>query len=148
MAQLAGNAHWAEPSPLFAHKARPTPLKCKNEYPVLPLGEETAVQAVVGSIVWAFRRHKKPRSLEMSARGYALHSVCPQLSFRGESVPLHPSSVRERFGLEIIKMADNREFSVSTNGAYSFYLSLSYYFTYFPHIYYVFCRCFYCTKSP
>ena len=58
-----------------------TPLKCKNEYPVLPLGEETAVQTVVGSIVWVFRRLKKPSSREMSARGYALHSVCPQLSF-------------------------------------------------------------------
>ena len=44
---------------------------------MLPLGEETAVQAVVGSIVWAFRRLKKPRCREMSARGYALHSVCP-----------------------------------------------------------------------
>ena len=39
------------------------------------------VQAVVASIVWAFRRLKKPRCREMSARGYALHSVCPQLSF-------------------------------------------------------------------
>ena len=39
------------------------------------------VQAVVGSIVWAFRRLKKPRSREMSVRGYALHSVRPQLSF-------------------------------------------------------------------
>ena len=48
---------------------------------MLALGEETAVQAVVGSIVWAFRRLKKPRCGEMSARGYALHSVCPQLSF-------------------------------------------------------------------
>ena len=33
------------------------------------------------SIVWAFRRLKKPRCRVMSARGYALHSVCPQLSF-------------------------------------------------------------------
>ena len=65
---------------MFAHKARLTPLKCKNEYLVLTLGEETAVQAVVGSIVWAFRRLKKPRCREMSARGYALYSVCPQLS--------------------------------------------------------------------
>ena len=48
---------------------------------MLPPGEETAVQAVVGSIVWAFRRLKKPKCREMSARGYALHSVCPQLSF-------------------------------------------------------------------
>ena len=46
---------------------RPTPLKCKNEYPVLVLVEETAVQAVVGSIVWAFGRLKKPRCREMSA---------------------------------------------------------------------------------
>ena len=64
---------------LTTTRARPTPLKCKNDYPVLPLGEETAVQAVVSSIVWAFRRLKKPRSREMSARSYALHSVCPQL---------------------------------------------------------------------
>ena len=62
-------------------RARPTPLKCKNEYLVLPLREETAVQAVVGTIVWAFRRLKKPRCRNMSARGYALHSVCPQISF-------------------------------------------------------------------
>ena len=48
---FAGSAHWAEPSPLFAHRARPTPLSCKNEYLVLALGEETAVQAVVGSNV-------------------------------------------------------------------------------------------------
>ena len=74
-------SHWAEPSPLFAHRARLTPLKCENEYMVLALVEETAVQAVVGSIVWAFRRLKKPRSREKSARGYALHSVRPQLSF-------------------------------------------------------------------
>ena len=26
MAQVAGNAHWAKPPPLFAHRARPTPL--------------------------------------------------------------------------------------------------------------------------
>ena len=61
MAQFAGSAHWAEPSPLFAHRARPTPLRCKNVYLVLPLGEETADQAVVGSIVWAFRRVKKAK---------------------------------------------------------------------------------------
>ena len=81
MAQLAGNAHWAEPLPLFAHRARPTPFKFKNEYLVLALEEESAVQVVVGSIVWAFRRLGKPRSREMSARGYALYSLCPQVSF-------------------------------------------------------------------
>ena len=30
VAQFAGNTHWAEPSPLFPYRARPTPLKCKN----------------------------------------------------------------------------------------------------------------------
>ena len=29
----------------------------------------------------AFRRLKKPGSRDMSARGYAIHSVCPQFSF-------------------------------------------------------------------
>ena len=39
-----------------------TPLKCKNEYLVLPLGDETAVQAVVGSIVSGrVRRLKKAK---------------------------------------------------------------------------------------
>ena len=52
---------------------------------VLALGEKTAVQAVVGSIVWAFRKLKKPRCRVMSARGYALHSVCPQLFFQVEA---------------------------------------------------------------
>ena len=56
MAQFAGSAHSAEPSPLFAHRAHPTALKCKNKYPVLPLGK-------------------------MSVRGYALRSVYPQFSF-------------------------------------------------------------------
>ena len=44
-------------------------------------GEETAVHAIVGSIIWAFRRQKKPRCREMSTRGYALHSECPKFSF-------------------------------------------------------------------
>ena len=48
---------------------------------MLALGEEATVQAVVGSIVWAFRMLKKPRIREMSARGYALNSVRFQLSF-------------------------------------------------------------------
>ena len=52
--------YWAEPSPLLAHRARPTPFNCKNEYLVLALGEETAVQVVVGCIVWVFRRLKTP----------------------------------------------------------------------------------------
>ena len=35
---------WAEPTPLFAHRVHPTPLKRKNQYLVLGLGEENAVQ--------------------------------------------------------------------------------------------------------
>ena len=31
--------------------------------------------------VYSFRRLKKPRCREMSARSYALHSVCPRISF-------------------------------------------------------------------
>ena len=61
-------------------KMRPSQLNCKNDYLVLALEEETADQAVVGSVVWAFRWFKKPRCREVSARGYALYSVCP-LSF-------------------------------------------------------------------
>ena len=60
--------------------ARSSPLTCENEYLMLALGEKTADQALVGSIVWAFRR-LKPTCREMSARGYALHSVRPQLCF-------------------------------------------------------------------
>ena len=51
-----------------------------REYLVLALEEETAVHAVVGFIIWAFRMLKKSRSLEMNTRGFALDSVCPQLS--------------------------------------------------------------------
>ena len=40
-----------EPSTRFTHRTRPTPLICENEYLVLPRGEETLAQAVVGSIV-------------------------------------------------------------------------------------------------
>ena len=40
----------------------------------------TAAQAVVGSIVWAFCRLKKPRSREMSVRSHAFHNLCPQRS--------------------------------------------------------------------
>ena len=40
------------------------------------LAEGTEAQAMVGFIVWAFRRLKKPRNREKSARGYALYSVC------------------------------------------------------------------------
>ena len=42
VAQFAGNAHWAEPSPLINGRAHPTPLKCENKYLVLALEEETS----------------------------------------------------------------------------------------------------------
>ena len=89
MAHFAGSAHWAEPSPVFAHRARATPLKCKNEYLVLPLWVETAVQAVVGSVVWAFHGLKKPRCRGMNARGTRF-IACPQLPF---SLPDPPSKI-------------------------------------------------------
>ena len=58
-----------------------TPLKCENEYIMFTLVAKTAAQAVAGSIVWVFRRLEKPRCREMSARGYALQSIRPKLSF-------------------------------------------------------------------
>ena len=119
MDQFAENAHWAEPSPLFAHRARPTPLNCINDYlvyVVLAQVEETAAQAVVGSIVWTFHRLKKPRCQEMSARGYALHSICHQRT-------LHRISIRIRFyracgcGFEygFVKISSNLDSSMFSN---------------------------------
>ena len=61
--------------PSHHHRARPSPLNFKNEYLVLALWEETAVQAVVGAIVSAFRRLNKPKSRETSTRSYARRSV-------------------------------------------------------------------------
>ena len=60
---------------------------------MLALEEETAVQTIVGSIVWASRRLEKPMCREMSARGYPLHSVCAQLSFFPLSFRLYPQRV-------------------------------------------------------
>ena len=54
----------------------PQSTQVQKRVPGVRMLEETAAQTVVGSIVWAFRRLKKPRSREMSARSYALHSVC------------------------------------------------------------------------
>ena len=47
----------------------------KNEYLVFAPREETAVYAVVGSIVWAFRRLKKSRNREMSARRFTAFAL-------------------------------------------------------------------------
>ena len=52
------------------------------EKSIIQKGEmESCVQVVVGSIVWGFRRLKNPSCREISARGYALHSVCPNFRF-------------------------------------------------------------------
>ena len=72
-ALLGGPVRWAEPSPLFA------PLHSTVKTGACTWGG-TAVQAVVGSNVWAFHWLKKPRSRKTCARGYALHSVRAQLS--------------------------------------------------------------------
>ena len=88
-----------EPSPLFAHRACPTSLKCKIVYLMLRLGKETAVQAIVGSIVWAFRRLNKRRCREMSARGYALHSVCPKFPFFQLNSCRMPGPVAKNVGM-------------------------------------------------
>ena len=61
MVQFAGNAEWAESSPLYAHRARPIPLTCENQYMVLTLWEEIAVQAEIGSIVWALTQAQKTK---------------------------------------------------------------------------------------
>ena len=92
VAQFVCNAHWTEPSPRFVHRARPSLLSSKIEYTVLAPRKETAVQAVVGSIVWfqavissivwTFCRLKKPRSREMSACSYALYKAyAPKFTF-------------------------------------------------------------------
>ena len=73
--------HWKNNYEFRIFLTRHFPFNCENEYLVLALREETTAEAEVGSIVWAFRRLEKPRSREMSARGYALHSVCRQHNF-------------------------------------------------------------------
>ena len=59
----------------------PVSLNCKNEYLVLALGEETAVQAVVGSIVWVFRSLKKTKDAENERPRLRTSLNMPQLSF-------------------------------------------------------------------
>ena len=87
--KLIGTATWPNtlemligPSPhLCSPRARTSHPTVKTSTWCLHERGGTAAQAVVGSIVWAFRRLKKPKSRQMIARLYALHSVCPQLSF-------------------------------------------------------------------
>ena len=73
MAYLAGNAHWAKTSTMFAPSlgwtAYPGPINWKNEFLVFASKEETAARTLVDSMVWAFRRLGK-----MNPRSYALHS--------------------------------------------------------------------------
>ena len=54
-----------------------TDVKVSEFYNQQNSKQVTAAQVVVGSVVWALRGLKKPRSRDMSARGYALHCVCP-----------------------------------------------------------------------
>ena len=78
---LTPNNNWVEASPHFVHsfgrRARFSLLNYENEDLVFALREETAVQPVVGSIVWAFRRLESP---ETSARNNARFSVGLKLS--------------------------------------------------------------------
>ena len=74
---------------------------------MLALGQETAVQAIVGSIVRAFRRLKKPTSREISARGYALYSVCPNFLFPSIHT-LKSSSGHQSSHLEAMITEDGR----------------------------------------
>ena len=70
-----------EPSPRhFSRTGRASVNKCEK-YLVPALWEETAIQAVVSFIMWAFRSFGKPRSWVISARSYALHSVYLYFSF-------------------------------------------------------------------
>ena len=80
MAQFAGNAHWAEPSPVFALRARPTPLKCKNEYLLLALREETAVQTVAAyaySFTFFFPFHVSIPGINIKTWIYQTVSLVP-----------------------------------------------------------------------
>ena len=45
----------------IAPSARPASFKCKKESLVLTMGKETAAQAIVGSIVWAFSQAQKTK---------------------------------------------------------------------------------------
>ena len=52
---------WSWASPVLARRARPIRLKCENEYLVLALEEETAVQAIVDSTVGRFAGAKSQK---------------------------------------------------------------------------------------
>ena len=65
-------------SPLFAWRRVPVRSTAKTN---TALVKGIAALAVVGSIIWAFRRLKKPRSQEMSARSYALRNICTHSHF-------------------------------------------------------------------
>ena len=48
---------------------------------MLALGEEIAAQAIVGSIVWALRRNKEPRSREMISSATRFIAYAPNFPF-------------------------------------------------------------------
>ena len=76
MTEFAGNAHWAEPSPLFAHRARPIPLKRKNEYLVLALGGGNC-----SSGYSRLYRLGVSQAQKAEVSGNERPRLCPQLSF-------------------------------------------------------------------
>ena len=75
--------------------ARPSPLNCKTS-----TQSSHNVEANCSPV--SSRRVKKPRCREMSARGYAPHSVCPQLSFLFVVKFVYNDSVC--YGLYIVRM--------------------------------------------
>ena len=65
-ALLGGPVRWECSFGRFLTTVRPwarPPLKCKNEYLVLTLGKEIAIQALVGFIVWAFEPGSRSQSV-------------------------------------------------------------------------------------
>ena len=67
--------------PSLGWRARNSLSNCKNEYLVFALVRKLQLGAVVGSIVWTFRKLKKPRCRERNAHDYVLHGVCPNFPF-------------------------------------------------------------------
>ena len=103
MVQFAGNARWAEPSQLFAHRARPNPINCKNKYLMFALGEKTAAQAIVGSGRFAGWKSQVRRRAP---------TVCdPQIN-RYSNLTRHRIAIAKRFFVELDEIKIHRYSSV------------------------------------
>ena len=74
----------------------------------------TVVQVVVGSIVWPFRKLKKPRIREMSARGYALYSMCRQHFFSSYTVEFRVRRIQLDLTFSI-ELGDNSNLLFTTD---------------------------------